>query len=120
MVSIIWKVVTSRAGLSVLLFCVVLGGLYGWHVHDKAQAVAAARKGYVQAFELAKLKAQLEAVHHQKQVAEQANKELQEQVRSAEAEAQQYALELEAYEHETEINPDGVVDSDLLRRLRER
>lgn len=38
----------------------------------------------------------------------------------AEAEALRFATELEAFERDTTINPDGVVDGDLLRLLRAR
>ncbi|WP_107495658.1 hypothetical protein [Thalassobius sp. I31.1] len=109
-----WKFLTGRVGLAVLLCSL----LWGWHVLDKRKAMNAAREGFVQQFELTAAQAELEALRSRMIAAREANRTLQEKVQVAEGEALRFASELKAYEHETQINPDGVVDSNLLRRLR--
>jgi hypothetical protein len=109
-----WGLLTSRGGLAVVL-CALL---WGWHVYDKKQALSVAREGYVQQFELAAAQAELDALRRRKAVTDEANQTLQEKVQAAQGEALRFAAELEAFKRETQINPDGVVDSDLLRRLR--
>lgn len=98
-----------------VVLCVLL---WGWHVHDKRQAVRAARDGFVQQFELTAAQAELEALRSRMAAAQEANRALQEKVQVAEGEAVRFAAELESFERETQVNPGGVVDSDLLRRLR--
>lgn len=112
--SLALRLLTSRAGLAVVL-CALL---WGWHVYDKRQAVQAAREGYVQAFVLTALQAERDALLRRAAAAEEANRTLQEKVQVAEGEALRFAQELEAFERDTQVNPEGVVDSDLLRRLR--
>ena len=109
-----WKLLSSRLGLAVAL----CGLLWGWHVHDKRQAVSAARDGFVRQFELKATQAELDALRRRAAATELANQSLQEKVQVAEGAALRFAAELEAYERETQINPDGLVDAGLLRRLR--
>lgn len=109
-----WQLLSSRMGLAV----VVCALLWVWHVHDKQQALDTARDGYVQQVELAAAEAELAELSRRAAVASDANRVLQEKVQVAEGDALRFAAELEAFENETEINPDGVVDGDLLRRLR--
>lgn len=109
-----WRLLTSRIGLAVIL----CAALWAWHAYDKAQAITAARDGYVLQVELAAAQAELAEMRRRAAVADEANRVLQEKVQVSEGEALRFAAELEAYESETEINPDGVVNDDLLRRLR--
>lgn len=109
-----WKLLSSRLGLAAVL-CALL---WGWHVYDKQQAISAAREGFIQQFELTAAQTELEALRRRMASAEEANRVLQERMQVAEGEALRFAAELEAFENETDINPDGVVDSDLLGRLR--
>lgn len=109
-----WRILSSRLGLAAVL-CVAL---FGWHFVDKSGAIKAARDGYVLQLELAEAEAELEEMRRRAAVASDASRVLQEKVQAAEGEALRFAAELEAFENGTEVNPDGVVDSDLLRRLR--
>lgn len=109
-----WRLLSSRAGLAVVL----CAALWGWHVYDKRQAVSAAREGFVQQFELTAAQAELDALRRRAAALEEANRTLQEKIKVAEGEALRFATELEVFERETEINPEGVVDTDLLGRLR--
>ncbi len=109
-----WRLLSSRLGLSIIL-CVAL---WGWHVIDKSQAIADARNGYVLQVEMAAAQAELAELRRRAAVADDANRVLQEKVQASTGEALRFAAELEAFENETDINPDGVVDGDLLRRLR--
>lgn len=108
------RFLTSRIGLAV----VVCGLLWGWHVYDKRQAVSAAREGFVREFELSAARAELDAMRRRMAAADGANQALREKVQAAEGEALRFATELEAYERDTQVNPEGVVDSGLLERLR--
>lgn len=109
-----WKFMTSRIGLAAVIGTL----LWVWHGYDKRQAVETARDGFVREFELTAAQSELDALRRWMAAAEVANQTLQEKVQAVEGEALRFAAELEAYESETEINPDGVVDSDLLERLR--
>lgn len=109
-----WRLLTCRIGLAAIL----CAALWAWHVYDKALAITAARDGYVLQVELAAAQAKLAELRRRAAVADDANRVLQEKVQASEGEAPRFAAELEAYENETDINPDGVVDGDLLRRLR--
>ena len=109
-----WRLVTSRVGLAVIL----CAGVWAWHVADKSQAVKSARDGYVLQVELAAAEAELAEMRRRAAVADDANRVLQEKVQASEGEALRFAAELEAFENETDINAEGVVDGDLLRRLR--
>lgn len=109
-----WRILSSRAGLAVIA-CALL---WGWHVHDRRQAVSAAREGCVRDFELTAVQAELEAVRRRMVAANEASQALREKLQVAEGEALRFAAELEAYQRETQVNSEGVVDSGLLRRLR--
>jgi hypothetical protein len=109
-----WRLLTSRIGLAVIL----CSGLWTWHVIDKSQAINNARSGYVLQVELAAAQAELAEVRRRAAVADNANRVLQEKVQASEGEALRFAAELKAFENETDINPDGVVDGDILKRLR--
>jgi hypothetical protein len=109
-----WRLLSSRAGLAV--FCCAL--LWGWHVYDKRQAVSAAREGFVREFELTAVQAELDAMRRRIAAAYEASQSLQKKVQAATGEALRFAAELEAYERDTQVNPDCAVDADLLGRLR--
>jgi len=109
-----WRLLTSRVGLAVIL----CAGVWTWHVADKSQAINRARDGYVRQVELAAAQAELAEMRRRAAVADDANRVLQEKVQASEGEALRFAAELEAFENETDINAEGVVDGDLLRRLR--
>lgn len=109
-----WRFLTSRIGLAV----VVCALLWGWHVYDKRQAVNAAREGFVREFELTAAQTELDAMRRRMAAAHQANQALREKVQAATGEALRFSAELEAYERDTQVNPEGVVDSGLLERLR--
>jgi len=109
-----WRLLSSRLGLAVVL----CAGLWAWHIIDKSQAVINARDGYVLQVELAAAQAELVALKRRAAVAYEANRVLQEKVQATEGEVLRFTAELEAFENETDINPDGIVDADLLRRLR--
>ncbi|NIZ11105.1 hypothetical protein [Pseudooceanicola sp. HF7] len=111
-----WRALTSRLGLAVI----ACGLLWGWHLQDRAAAVEAARAGYVRQFELAAAQAELVGLKRRLAAADRTARQLQERMQIAEAEALRFATELEAFERDTTINPDGVVDGDLLRLLRAR
>ena len=110
----LWGLLTSRLGLAAVL-CLAL---FGWHAQDKKQALKHARDGYVQEFELAAVQAELTKLQKRMRITREANQTLQEKVQWAEGEAIRFASELEAFERDTEINPECVVDSDLLLLLR--
>lgn len=108
-----WRILSSRVGLAAVM-CVAL---WTWHVVDKSQAVTAARDGYVQQVEMAAVRAELTELRRRGMVTAAANRALQEKMQVAKGDALRFASELEAFENEHDINPEGVVDSDLLRRL---
>lgn len=109
-----WRFLTSRIGLAAL----VCSLLWVWHDYDKRQAVSAAREGFVREFELTAVQAELDAMRRRMVAADEANQALRQKVQAAEGEALRFAAELEAYESDTQVNPEGVVDSGLLERLR--
>lgn len=109
-----WRFLTSRIGLAV----VVCALLWGWHVHDKRQAVSAARDGFVREFELTAVQIELDVMRRRMAASDEANQALREKLQAPEGEALRFAAELEAYERDTQVNPEGVVDSRLLERLR--
>lgn len=109
-----WRFLSSRIGLAVIL----CAALWAWHVIDKSQAITTARDGYVRQVELAAAQAELEELRRRAAVANDANRVLQEKVQAFEGEALRFAAELEAFENETDVNPEGIVDHNLLRRLR--
>ncbi len=114
MFATLFRLLTSRIGLVIVVCALLLGG----HVYDKRQAVSAAREGFVREFELTAVQIELDAMRRRVAAADEANQALREKVQAAEGEALRFAAELEAYESETQVNPEGVVDTDLLRRLR--
>ncbi len=110
----LWRVLSSRAGLAVAL-CALL---WAWHAYDKRQAVQAARDGYVRRFELIAAQAEVDALRRRIAATTEANRTLQEKIQVAEGMAVRFAAELEAFEYDTQVNTLGIVDSDLLGRLR--
>ena len=110
------RLLSSRFGLAIL----VAVALYGWHVLDKRQAVREARAGLVRETELAAAMAERDQLRHQIAAARQARERLQEKAQAEEGRARRFALELEEFERETEVDPDGLVSPHLLRRLRSR
>ncbi|MBB5515748.1 hypothetical protein FHS89_001768 [Rubricella aquisinus] len=110
----VWTLLTSRIGLAVIL----CGLLWAFHIHDKRQAVDAARDGFVTAFELAATEAELDAMRRRLLTATVANQSLQEKVQATEGDALRFAAELEAFKRDTDINPQCRVDDTVLRRLR--
>lgn len=109
-----WRILTSRIGLAVVVGAL----LWGWHAYDKRIAISAAREGFVREFEFTAVQTELKAIRRRVAAADEANQALQEKVQAATGEAQRFAAELEAYERDTQVNPEGVVDSGLLDRLR--
>lgn len=97
-----------------------LAGLWWFHQYDKARAVAAARDGFVRDVELQAAQAERNVLRRRLEAVSLANASLSERVAESESAAQKFAQELEVFERDTEINPAGVVDGDLLRRLRSR
>lgn len=71
-----------------------------------------------QEYDLSATRAELDALRAQIATESVAKQHLQEKIQVARGEAMRLAVELEAYERENEIDPDGVVGADLLRRLR--
>ncbi|WP_299686668.1 hypothetical protein [uncultured Tateyamaria sp.] len=105
-----------KVRVALLLF--VIAGLWGAHRLDKAAAVAKAMEGVVKEAELRAAEAEVTQLKARLAAAAAANENLQERAAVAEGEARRFEADLEAFEHETDVNPDGVVDDDLLRRLR--
>ena len=109
-----WRLLSSRAGLAVVLGAL----LWGWHLQDKRAALLAARDGFVRRIELTAAQAELEGLRRRMASIREANQALHDKIQVAQGDARRIAAELEAYERDTKINPEGVVDPDLLRRLR--
>ena len=114
LVSISARLLSSKAGFVVAIVAIA----FGLHVFDKRQALAAAREGYVLQVEMAAVQAELDELKRRAAITDEANQVLQEKIEAAEGEARRFADELEAFENDTTINSEGVVDGDLLRRLR--
>ncbi|MEP3892494.1 MAG: hypothetical protein ABJN52_00645 [Litorimonas sp.] len=112
------RVLASRLGLALSLSAALCAALWGWHLQDKRAAVIAAREGYVQEVELIAARTRLDLLRRQIAAADQANHDLQQQMQDAESRALRFARELEAFERDTTLNPNGTVDPALLRRLR--
>ncbi len=110
------RLASSRLGLAALL----CGALWAWHLHDRAAAIEAARDGYVRAVQLAAEQAKSARLARELAADRAAAQVLQKRLQVAEGQAARFAADLEAYERDTDINPDGVVDGDLLRLLRAR
>ncbi len=111
------RVFASRFG-PLAFAAVIAAGVFGWHVIDKRNAVAAARTGLVSAFELRAVQAELNALRLKARAVDEANQALREKVQAVKGEAEMFASELRRYENETDVNPDCVVDDNLLRLLR--
>ena len=109
----IMKLLGTRAGA----VAAVLVALLAWHHFDKSSAVRRAVVGYVADVELTAAQAQIEEAKRRRAITSAANTHLLERLQVAEGEAQKIAREIELYEAENEINPDGVVDRGLLLRL---
>lgn len=108
-----------RLYAAVLGVVAVLSAL-AWAVHeyDKRRSIDAALEGYVSKAELSAARAENDLLRRKVAAAQEAGRILKEQIQIAEGRADRFAQELRRYESETQINPDGVVDPDLLRRLR--
>lgn len=114
MMSILIKLATSRLGLAVI----ALGAALSWHYIDKAGAVRSAQEELADDVTIRTLEAERDAARLAAEVAKAATDRLQGQIAEATARAAQDQREVEAYERDTTINPDGVVDQSVLERLR--
>jgi hypothetical protein len=108
------SLLSSRAGLVLL----VAGAVYGWHLNEVRRAGVDATEACVSQVELDAAEAELAEFRRKAEVTAAAQADFQTRLSEAEAEAARVTLELEEFAYETEINPDGRVDSDLLDRLR--
>jgi putative IMPACT (imprinted ancient) family translation regulator len=97
---------------------VILIALFGWHKVDKSSAVRRAVMEYVADVELTAARAQIAEANRRAAIAQEATDRLDEKVQAAEGEAMRFEAEIEAYERETTISPDGLVSDDLFDRLR--
>lgn len=93
-------------------------GAYWMHKRAVSEAVDAAVTGLVEASELAAKDAVIKELARRKVATDMANDELKKQIAVAQVEALMAAKELEDYEANTTVNPDGIVDAALLGRLR--
>ncbi|WP_420415141.1 hypothetical protein [Roseibium sp.] len=120
----IWKAVSELVGKTigwrnVILFAgglVIAAGFYGWHVLDKAAAVALAKEGLVSKVELVAAQAELQAERRRATALEAANFQFQRQVQEASALQTQQAMELDNYASTVDCGVDGA----LFKRLRNR
>ena len=105
----------------IVIGVVVVAALGAAFVLDRSAVAKRARELAIsqcgQEYDLSATRAELDALRAQIVVENAAKHHLQEKIQVARGEAMRLAVELEAYERETEINPDGVVGADLLRRL---
>jgi chromosome segregation ATPase len=111
---LVWRIVTSRAGIVVLIGL----ALFTWHTFDKGSAVRRAVSGYVAKVELETLRAELDELRRRRAAVRLANQDLQTKVQEAEAEADAAVQELERYE--TTVHESCLVDGSHLKRLRNR
>ncbi|WP_102867648.1 hypothetical protein [Pseudovibrio exalbescens] len=113
-VNLIWKVLSSRAGLAVMTMFV----LFTWHKLDKGSAVRTAVAEYVAADELATARALNKALS-EKLEKERAAAQAFELARQRTAlEAAQLAEEIAAYEKTSSVPVQCVVSDQLVERLR--
>lgn len=108
------RLMTRRAGLAVVL-CALL---WGWHVHDKSQAITAARDGYVLQVELAAAQVELAELRRRAFVADEANRVLQENTQESEGEALQLSREIKDYADSISVKDSCVPDDHFLDGLR--
>lgn len=108
----------NRTTTAISALLIVLGLLFAWHQIDKRSAVRQAVLEYVADTEIKVLQAQIEEANRRAAIASEAQDRLEQRLQVAESKARRIALEIKQYEAENEINPDGVVDSGLLLRLR--
>ena len=102
-----WAVVGLSAALS-------------WHYIDKAAAVRSAKDALADQIEIEALTAERDAARDLAQKVEAARLKLGAQVKATAEESAELRRELEAYEQNTVVNPDGVVDRSVFERLRNR
>ena len=127
MIAIIIKIVTGLFGRvlfrnkttsAITAVAVILITLFGWHKIDKNSAVRRAVMEYVADVELTAARAQIAEANRRAAIAREATDRLDEKVQAAEGEAMRFEAEIEAYEREITISPDGRVSDDLFERLR--
>ena len=96
------------------------GGVFVWWQWDKRAAVKAAIVEYVAASEHAAKDAVIKELAFRSAVNKLANEKLQKQIALAQVETLLAEKELEEYAANTTVNPECVVDPDLLERLRSK
>lgn len=111
-----FSILTSKAGLVGLALSLALG----WHYIDKAAAVRSAEQAVEDHLKIDQLTKDLDLAMMQAARARAAQNELAAQVIRASEAAAEAELELEEYEANSTINPNGVVDGSVLERLRNR
>jgi putative IMPACT (imprinted ancient) family translation regulator len=113
------RVLFRNRTTSAITAVVVIGlALFGWHKLDKSSAVRAAVMEYVADVELTAARAQIAEANRRAAIADEAAQRLDEKVQAAEGEAMRFEAEIEAYEQQTTVSPDGRVSDDLFDRLR--
>ena len=110
----------TRVGSAAAALVVVTAGLSTWHSLDKGSAVKQAVVEYVARTELAAARAEATEARRRAEVAERATEALEARAEAAERDAEAFVQEIKAYEDQTTINPDGIVDGAILDRLRSR
>ncbi len=108
----------NRTTSVISAFIIAALALFTWHQIDKRSAVRQAVIEYVADTEIKVLQDQIKEANRRAAIASEAQARLEERLQVAEGEARRIAREIEQYEAENEINPDSVVDSGLLLRLR--
>ncbi|WP_299817487.1 hypothetical protein [uncultured Roseibium sp.] len=111
-------VLRNRTLKTLMILAAVSGGFFVWHKIDRANAVKAAREGYVRHVELVAAQKQLELLEHRQAIADTARRHLHTEIEKALAEAEAAEQELEHYVSTVEDN--CVVKPDLAERLRNR
>lgn len=112
------KVLFRNRTTSMLAGAAALAGiLFAWHTIDKNSAVKQAMVRFVAATELAASEAEAEELRRALIAQRAAAVRLQEEIQMAETIAAERAAEIERYELENEINPEGVADDSLLGRM---
>lgn len=108
----------NRATTAISAVLIAFGLLFVWHKVDKASAVRRAVAEYVADVELKSAREQIAETERRHHVTKMANFQLQERMQVLEGDARRVQQEIERYETENEINPDGIVDPNLYGRLR--
>lgn len=117
--TILWKFLFRNNFTSALTgAAMIMTAAYTWHVLDKNSGIKQAVVRFVAATELAAAEARADELQKIIEATREANRLLQEGIRHAEADAAAWELEIQRYVDENEINPSGLVDADLHRRLR--